>query len=117
LLHPVALWGISVSLSETFKTPPLPCCGSRQGRGLEVALYLICDEQKVWAIFFYFNPFALRALPLYSLTETQGERRVTSIISTEGLFKTSPRLHAPQLSPIFCCAKTPRHAAGHRGGG
>jgi len=70
LLHPVALWGISVSLSETFKTPPLPCCGTRQGRGLEVALYLICDEQKVWAIFFYFNPFALRVLPLYSLTET-----------------------------------------------
>ena len=64
-----------------------------------------------------FNPLALRALPLYSLTETQGERRVTSIISTEGLFKTSPHRHAPRLSPIFCCAKTPRHAAGHRGGG
>ena len=27
----------------------------------------------------------------------------TSIISTEGLFKISPRRHAPQLSPIFCC--------------
>ena len=55
-----------------------------------------------------FNPLALRALPLYSLTETQGERRVTSTISTEGLFKTSSCRHAPQLSLIFCCAKTPR---------
>ena len=31
---------------------------------LKVTLYLICDEQKEWAIFFYFNPLALRALPL-----------------------------------------------------
>ena len=37
-------------------------------------LPLICDEQKEWATFFYFNPLALRALPLYSLTETQRER-------------------------------------------
>ena len=55
-----------------------------------------------------FNP-----LPLYSLTETQGERRVTSIISTEGLFKISSRRHAPRLSPIFCCVKTLRHAEGN----
>ena len=44
------------------------------GEVLKVTLYLICDVQKVWVIFFYFNPLALRALPLYSLTETQGER-------------------------------------------
>ena len=49
-----------------------------------------------------FNPFALRALPLYSFQEHRG-RGGTSIISTEGLFKISPRRHAPQLSPIFCC--------------
>ena len=68
--------------------------------------------------FCLFNPLALRALPLYSLTETQGERRVTSIISTEGLFKISSRRHAPRLSPIFCCVKTLRHAEGNgRGGG
>ena len=48
------------------------------------------------------NPFALRALPLYSFQEHRG-RGGTSIISTEGLFKISPRRHAPQLSPIFCC--------------
>ena len=30
----------------------------------------ICDEQREEAIFFYFNPLALRALLLYSLTET-----------------------------------------------
>ena len=30
------------------------------------------------------------------------------MLSTEGLFKTSSCRHAPQLSPIFCCAKTPR---------
>ena len=48
----------------------------------------------------------------------QGERRVTSIISTEGLFKISSRRHAPRLSPIFCCVKTLRHAEGNgRGGG
>jgi len=44
------------------------------GGGFKSNLLLICNEQKEWAIFFYFNPLALRALPLYSLTETQGER-------------------------------------------
>jgi hypothetical protein len=59
------------------QTPPLPCPAALQGTAgevLKVTLYLIYDEQKEWAIFFYFNPLALRALPLYSLTETQGER-------------------------------------------
>jgi len=46
----------------------------------------------------------------------QGERRVTSIISTEGLFKTSSCRHAPQLSPIFCCEKTPLPCCGTRQG-
>ena len=49
--------------------------------------------------------FAAQKHPVYG---TRQGRRVTSIISTEGLFKTSPRCHAPQLFPIFCCAKTPR---------
>ena len=57
-----------------------------------------------------FNPLALRALPLYSLTETQGERRVNSSIA--GLFNPSPRRYTPQLSLIFSCA-TPRNASGH----
>ena len=60
----------------------------------------------------YSNPFALRALPLYSLTETQGERRVNSITSNSGIFNPSPRRYAPQFSPIFSCA-TPRNASGH----
>ena len=58
------------------------------------------------------NPFALRALPLYSLTETQGERRVNSITSIVGIFNPSPRRYAPQFSPIFSCT-TPRNASGH----
>ena len=57
-----------------------------------------------------FNPLALWALPLYSLTETQGERRVNSITSIAGIFNPSPRCYTPQLSPIFCVTK-------HRGGG
>ena len=60
---------------------------------------------------------ALWALPLYSLTETQGERRVNSITSIAGLFNPSPRRYTPQLSLIFSCA-THRNASGHgRGGG
>ena len=56
--------------------------------------------------------------PPIFLSGTQRERRVTSVISTEGLFKISSRRHAPRLSPIFCCVKTLRHAEGHgRGGG
>ena len=65
----------------------------------------------------YSNPLALWALPLYSLTETQGERRVNSITSIAGLFNPSPRRYTPQLSLIFSCA-THRNASGHgRGGG
>ena len=59
-----------------------------------------------------FNPLALWALPLYSLTETQGERRVNSITSIVGIFNPSPRRYAPQFSPIFSCT-TPRNASGH----
>ena len=62
--------------------------------------------------YFRFNPLALRALPLYSLTETQGERRVNSITPTSGIFNPSPRRYAPQFSPIFSCT-TPRNASGH----
>ena len=64
----------------------------------------------------YSNPLALWALPLYSLTETQGERRVNSITSIAGLFNPSPRRYTPQLSPIFFCA-THRNASGHGKGG
>ena len=53
-----------------------------------------------------FNPLALRALPLYSLTETQGERRVNSITSTSGIFNPTPRRYAPQLSPYILRYKT-----------
>ena len=60
----------------------------------------------------YSNPFALWALPLYSLTETQGERRVNSITSIVGIFNPSPRRYTPRLSPIFFCA-THRNASGH----
>ena len=60
----------------------------------------------------YSNPLALWALPLYSLTETQGERRVNSITSIAGLFNPSPRRYTPQLSPIFSCT-TLRNASGH----
>ena len=46
-----------------------------------------------------FNPLALRALPLYSLTETQGER-------------------IEKWSFSLCCFVASRKAAGHgRGGG
>ena len=55
----------------------------------------------------YSNPLALWALPLYSLTETQGERRGNSITSIAGFFKPSPRRYTPQLSPIFCVIKHP----------
>ena len=58
----------------------------------------------------YSNPLALWALPLYSLTETQGERRGNSITSIAGIFNPTPRRYAPQLSPIFCVTK-------RRGGG
>ena len=65
----------------------------------------------------YSNPLAPWALPLYSLTETQGERRVNSITSIVGIFNPSPRRYTPQLSLIFSCA-THRNASGHgRGGG
>ena len=60
----------------------------------------------------YSNPLALWALPLYSLTETQGERRVNSITSIVGIFNPSPRRYTPRLSPIFFCA-THRNASGH----
>ena len=63
-----------------------------------------------------FNPLALWALPLYSLTETQGERRVNSIISIAGSFNPSPRRYTPHLPYIFCA--THPNASGHgRGGG
>ena len=51
-------------------------------------------------------------LPLYSLTETQGERRGNSITSIVGIFNPFPRRYTPQLSPIFFCA-THRNASGH----
>ena len=51
-----------------------------------------------------FTPLALRALPLYSLTETQGERRVNSITFTEGIFNPSV---LTDTSPIFCGVKHP----------
>ncbi|HBO08056.1 MAG TPA: hypothetical protein DEF69_00095 [Barnesiella sp.] len=57
-----------------------------RGEVLKGTLYLICDEQKEWATFFYFTPLALRALPLYSLTETQGERDMHhSVPAIEGI--------------------------------
>ena len=49
----------------------------------------------------YSNPLALWALPLYSLTETQGERRVNSITSIAGIFNPSPRRYTPHLPYIF----------------
>jgi len=73
-----------------------------------VALYSFAMSRGSGLYFFYFNPLALWTLPLYSLTETQGERRVNSSIA--GLFNPSPRRYTPQLSLIFCDAK-------HRGGG
>ncbi len=82
------------------------------GRSLEVALYSFAMSRGSGLYFFYFNPFALWALPLYSLTETQGERRVNSITSIVGIFNPSPRRYTPQLSPIFFCA-THRNASGH----
>gem|GEM_PF-2924329 len=63
---------------------------------------------------FCFNPLALWALPLYSLTETQGERRVNSITFTEGIFNPSV---LTDTSPIFCGVKHPvrlRGTAGER---
>ena len=75
-----------------------------------MALYSFAMSRGSGLYFFYFNPLALWALPLYSLTETQGERRVNSITSIAGLFNPSPRRYTPQLSLIFCDAK-------HRGGG
>jgi len=88
------------------------CCGARQGRSLEVALYSFAMNKGRKLYFSNSTPFALRALPLYSLTETQGERRVNSITSNSGIFNPSPRRYAPQFSPIFSCA-TPRNASGH----
>ena len=44
------------------------------GRSLEVALYSFAMSRGSGLYFFYFNPLAPWALPLYSLTETQGER-------------------------------------------
>ena len=49
----------------------------------------------------YSNPLALWALPLYSLTETQGERRVNSITSIAGIFNPSPSRYTPHLPYIF----------------
>ena len=77
-----------------------------------MALYSFAMSRGSGLYFFYFNPFALWALPLYSLTETQGERRVNSITSIVGIFNPSPRRYTPQLSPIFFCA-THRNASGH----
>ena len=88
------------------------CCGARQGRSLEVALYSFAMNKGRKLYFSNSTPFALRALPLYSLTETQGERRVNSITPTSGIFNPSPRRYAPQFSPIFSCT-TPRNASGH----
>ena len=63
---------------------------------------------------FCFNPLALWALPLYSLTETQGERRANSITFASGLFNPSV---LTDTSPIFYDAKHPvrlRGTAGER---
>ena len=67
-------------------------------------------------IFSISTPLALRALPLYSLTETQGERRGNSITSIVGIFNPSPRRYTPHL-PYILCYKTPRKATGHGKGG
>ena len=72
-----------------------------------MALYSFAMSRRNGLYFFYFNPLALWALPLYSLTETQGERRGNSITSIAGFFKPSPRRYTPQLSPIFCVVKHP----------
>ena len=77
-----------------------------------MALYSFAMSRGSGLYFFYFNPLAPWALPLYSLTETQGERRVNSITSIAGLFNPSPRRYAPQFSPIFSCTP-PRNASGH----
>ena len=55
-----------------------------------MALYSFAMSRGSGLYFFYFNPLAPWALPLYSLTETQGERRVNSITSIAGLFNPSP---------------------------
>ena len=89
-----------------------PAYGARQGRSLEVALYSFAMNRRSGLYFSNSTPLALRALPLYSLTETQGERRVNSITSIAGIFNPSPCRYTPQLSPIFSCA-TPRKATGH----
>ena len=76
------------------------------------------DKDRVFGndVFVWINSLALWALPLYSLTETQGERRVNSIISIAGIFNPSPRRYTPHLPYIFCA--THRNASGHgRGGG
>ena len=81
-----------------------------------MALYSFAMSRGSGLYFFYFNPLAPWALPLYSLTETQGERRVNSIISIAGIFNPSPRRYTPHLPYIFCA--THRNASGHgRGGG
>ena len=77
-----------------------------------MALYSFAMNKGRKLYFSNSTPFALRALPLYSLTETQGERRVNSITPTSGIFNPSPRRYAPQFSPIFSCT-TPRNASGH----
>ena len=64
----------------------------------------------------YFNPFALRALSLYSLTETQGERRVNSITPTSGIFNPFPRRYAPQFSPYIFLHHTPQCFGARQGG-
>ena len=54
-----------------------------------MALYSFAMSRGSGLYFFYFNPLALWALPLYSLTETQGERRVvpaSEMKSDIGLF-------------------------------
>ena len=93
----------------SLRTPPLYFAVQNTEEEGESTLPLIADS----IISFYcfcFNPLALRALPLYSLTETQGER-VNSITFIAGIFNPFPRRYTPQLSPIFSCA-TPRNAAG-----
>ena len=83
------------------------------GRSLEVVLYSFAMSRGSGLYFFYFNP---PPLPLYSLTETQGERRGNSITSIVGIFNPSPRRYTPHL-PYILCYKTPRKATGHGKGG
>ena len=79
------------------------CCGARQGRSLEVALYSFAMSRGSGLYFFYFNPLAPWALPLYSLTETP--RNATGHGRGEG------EMYFPFASVPILYA-TPRNATG-----